>query len=515
MCLWLAATKVPVAVKWIEDRRENLMAAGWSRHEHGTVRMAFDDQGIFQAVHIDFLSNAGSYPTPWPAMPATMVGLVFPGPYRVAAAGYRLRSVYTNTAGRSGYRGPWQYETLAREVVLEIAARRMGIDPVELRRLNLLRLDEMPYTNANGMPYDFVSPLETFEQAVEMLDYEAFRAEQARARDVGRYLGVGFSNYVEPTTPAVGIFGTEGATIRIEPTGKVNVYVAGGSSGNSLETTVVQLAADALGVDIDDVHTIQGDTALTGFGAGTGGSRSGAMLAGAIGTTAGELRGRIEAIAAHHFEAAVEDIEVAHGWANVRGTPTARISVAEIAALAYYSPASLPPDVAPGLEASGRFAPSARSNWANATHVCTCEVDVATGQVTLLRYILSEDCGAMINPNVVEGQIAGGTVQGIGGALLEEIAYDEAGNPLATTFVDYLLPTSTEVPMIEYAHLESPGPLPGGYKGVGEGGAIGAPPAVVNAVNDAVAPLGVTLTRLPLTPSSILEQIAAVTDGAR
>jgi len=508
MCLWLAATKVPVAVKWIEDRRENLMAAGWSRHEHGTVRMAFDDQGIFQAVHIDFLSNAGSYPTPWPAMPATMVGLVFPGPYRVAAAGYRLRSVYTNTAGRSGYRGPWQYETLAREVVLEIAARRMGIDPVELRRLNLLRLDEMPYTNANGMPYDFVSPLETFEQAVEMLDYEAFRAEQARARDVGRYLGVGFSNYVEPTTPAVGIFGTEGATIRIEPTGKVNVYVAGGSSGNSLETTVVQLAADALGVDIDDVHTIQGDTALTGFGAGTGGSRSGAMLAGAIGTTAGELRGRIEAIA-------VEDIEVAHGWANVRGTPTARISVAEIAALAYYSPASLPPDVAPGLEASGRFAPSARSNWANATHVCTCEVDVATGQVTLLRYIVSEDCGAMINPNVVEGQIAGGTVQGIGGALLEEIAYDEAGNPLATTFVDYLLPTSTEVPMIEYAHLESPGPLPGGYKGVGEGGAIGAPPAVVNAVNDAVAPLGVTLTRLPLTPSSILEQIAAVTDGAR
>ena len=515
MCLWLAATKVPVAVKWIEDRRENLMAAGWSRHEHGAVRMAFDDQGIFQAVHIDFLSNAGSYPTPWPAMPATMVGLVFPGPYRVAAAGYRLRSVYTNTAGRSGYRGPWQYETLAREVVLEIAARRMGIDPVELRRLNLLRLDEMPYTNANGMPYDFVSPLETFEQAVEMLDYEAFRAEQARARDAGRYLGVGFSNYVEPTTPAVGIFGTEGATIRIEPTGKVNVYVAGGSSGNSLETTVVQLAADALGVDIDDVHTIQGDTALTGFGAGTGGSRSGAMLAGAIGTTAGELRGRIEAIAAHHFEAAVEDIEVAHGWANVRGTPTARISVAEIAALAYYSPASLPPDVPPGLEASGRFAPSARSNWANATHVCTCEVDVATGQVTLLRYIVSEDCGAMINPNVVEGQIAGGTVQGIGGALLEEIAYDEAGNPLATTFVDYLLPTSTEVPMIEYAHLESPGPLPGGYKGVGEGGAIGAPPAVVNAVNDAVAPLGVTLTRLPLTPSSILEQIAAVTDGAR
>ena len=515
MCLWLAATKLPAAVKWIEDRRENLMAAGWSRHEHGTVRMAFDDRGSIEAVHVDFVSNAGSYPTPWPAMPATMVGIVFPGPYRVPTAGFRLRSVYTNTAGRSGYRGPWQYETLAREVVLEIAARRIGIDPVELRRRNLLRLDEMPYTNANGMPYDCVTPLETFEHAVAILDYKAFRDEQRRARDVGRYLGVGFSNYVEPTTPGMGIFGTEGATIRIEPTGKVNVYVAGGSSGNSLETTVVQLTADALGVDIADVNTIQGDTALTGFGAGTGGSRSGAMLAGAIGVTAGELRTRIDAIAAHHFEAAVEDIEVAHGWASVRGTPTARISVAEIAALSYFSPASLPPDVPPGLVACGRFAPSARSNWANATHICTCEVDVATGQVTLLRYIVGEDCGAMINPNVVEGQIAGGTVQGIGGALMEEIAYDDDGNPLSTTFMDYLLPTSTEVPVIEYGHLESPGPLPGGYKGVGEGGAIGAPPAVVNAVNDALAPLGVTLTRLPLSPANILDAIARASDGAR
>jgi carbon-monoxide dehydrogenase large subunit len=400
-------------------------------------------------------------------------------------------------------------------VVLEIAARRMRIDAVELRRRNLLRLDEMPYTNANGMTYDCVSPLETFEHAVAMLDYENFREEQARARAMGRHLGVGFANYVEPTTPAIGIFGTEGATIRIEPTGTVNVYVAGGSSGNSLETTVLQLTADALGVDVDDVHTIQGDTALTGFGAGTGGSRSGAMLAGAIGVTAGELRSRMAAIAAHHFEAAVEDIEIAHGWASVRGTPATRISVAEIAAIAYFSPGSLPPDVPPGLEASGRFTPSARSNWANATHICTCHVDVATGQVRLLRYIVGEDCGAMINPNVVEGQIAGGTVQGIGGALLEQIAYDEIGNPLSSTFMDYLLPTSAEVPEIEYGHVESPGPLPGGYKGVGEGGAIGAPPAVVNAVNDALAPLGVTLTRLPLTPNNILEQIVRTVEQAR
>jgi aerobic carbon-monoxide dehydrogenase large subunit len=231
------------------------------------------------------------------------------------------------------------------------------------------------------------------------------------------------------------------------------------------------------------------------------------MLAGAIAETAGGLRARIAAIAAHRLAAAVEDIEVAHSWVSVRGTPTAGISVAEIAALAYFAPDSLPPDVPPGLEASGRFASGARSNWANATHVCTCEVDAATGQVELLRYIVSEDCGAMINPNVVEGQIAGGTVQGIGGALLEQITYDEDGNPLSTTFMDYLLPTASEVPEIEYGHLETPGPLPGGFKGVGEGGAIGAPPAVVNAVNDALAPLGVTLTRLPLTPATVLDQI--------
>ena len=282
MCVMLAATKMSVALKWIEDRRENLMSAGFSRHEHADIRMAFGEDSTLQGIHVDFVSNAGSYPTPWPAMSATMVGMLFPGPYRVPTAGHRTRSVYTNTAGRSGYRGPWQFETLAREVVLDIAARRMGIDPVELRRRNLLRHDEMPYVNANGMRYDSTSPLETFEHAVEMLDYEAFRAQQASAREDNRYLGVGFSNYVEPTTPIFGVFATEAATIRIEPTGKVNVYLAGGSSGNSLETTAVQLAADALGVGIEDVSVIQGDTALAGFGGGTGGSRSGAMLAGAI-----------------------------------------------------------------------------------------------------------------------------------------------------------------------------------------------------------------------------------------
>ncbi len=504
MCIMLAARKVGAPLKWVEDRRENLLAAGKSRQEHGEARMAFAADGTIEAVYLDFVQDCGAYPTPWPVFTAAAVGMLFPGPYRVPRAGFTAKAVYTNTVGRAAYRGPWQFESLAREVMLDIAARRMGIDPAELRRRNLLRPDDLPYRNPNGMTYDSISPLETFEQALAIVEYDKFRAEQARARDDGRYIGLGMANYVEPSTPGYGAYGTEAATIRVEPSGKVNVYVAGGSTGNSLETTVVQLAADALGVRIDDVHTIQGDTAVTGFGAGTGGSRSASMTAGAVRETAAVLRDRIRAIAAHRLEAAVEDIELEESRACVRGTPAVGVTLAEIAALAYFEPRALPPGVPAGLEASARYTAAASTIWVNATHVCTCQVDVETGRVTLLRYVVSEDCGPMINPNVVEGQIAGGVVQGIGGVLFEHFAYDDDGNPLATTFADYLVPSAAEVPPIEYGHVETPSPGPGGFKGVGEGGAIGAPPAVVNAVADALAPFGVTVTRLPLAPDRIM-----------
>ena len=256
---------------------------------------------------------------------------------------------------------------------------------------------------------------------------------------------------------------------------------------------------------LDDVATIQGDTTITGFGVGAAGSRSGSMTAGAVRETASVLRDRIVAIAAHRLEAAGADIELAGSRASVRGTPTVGMSLAEIASLAYFDPYSLPPGVSAGLEASTRYTAQTRFIWVNATHLCTCEVDVRTGRVRLLRYIVSEDCGPMINPNVVEGQIAGGAVQGIGGVLYEHLAYDADGNPMATTLMDYLMPTAGEVPVIEYGHIETPSPGPGGYKGVGEGGAIGAPAAVVNAVADALAPLGVKITRLPLGPSQIVD----------
>jgi carbon-monoxide dehydrogenase large subunit len=507
LAVLLAARLLGTPLKWIEDRRENLLAAGQARHEHATVRMALDAEGTLLAASIDHVQDVGAYPVPWPVSPGAAVGMLFPGPYRIPATSFTHRSVCSNLPGRTAYRGPWMFESVAREVVLDVAARQLGIDPVELRRRNMLRADELPYFNASGMPYSEMSPRETFEHALELLGYDDFRREQSAARAEGRYLGVGTCSYVEPTTPGFSYYATEGATIRIEPSGTVSVYVAGGSTGNSLETTVVQLTADALGVAIEDVHTIQGDTAVTPYGAGTGGSRSGSMLAGAVAATATVLRARLVAIAAHRLEAAADDIELAEGSAFVRGTPTASVRIADLAAMAYYESHLLPPDAQSGLEASERYTKSMMPVWANASHVCTCEVDVATGQVTLLRYVVAEDCGPMINPSIVEGQIAGGTVQGIGGALLEELAYDEDGNPLASTFVDYLLPTAADVPTIEYGHVVTPSSGPGGYKGVGEGGAIGAPPAVINAVADALSPFGARVTKLPLSPATVLAML--------
>jgi aerobic carbon-monoxide dehydrogenase large subunit len=507
MCILLAARKVPFTMKWIEDRRENLMSAGQARHVDGKARMAFDNEGNILAADIDFMYDIGAYPTPYPVLTTAAVGMFFPGPYRVPKASFNYKTVFSNTAGLAAYRGPWQYETLTREILLDIAARKMDMDPVELRRRNILRGDEMPYFNPNGMPYDHVAPADTFDQAVKILDHEGFRREQREALEQGRYIGLGFSAYIEPTGAATGHLATEGATIRMEPTGKINVYVNGGSTGNSIETTVVQLTADVLGADIEDVSTIQGDTAVTPYGAGTQGSRSGPMTAGAVNEAGTILRKQIVAMAAARLGVGEDEIELGGSKAVARDDPSTSVTFADLAYRSYYEPQQLPPRMAATLEATARFTSQAMIHWANATHACTCEVDVETGHVTLTRYIVSEDVGAMINPNVVEGQIAGGTVQGIGGALLENMVYDDDGNPLSSTFVDYLVPTATEVPPIEYGHVEIPGPGVGGYKGVGEGGAIGATPAVINAINDALAPLGVTLTRLPASPAAIVELI--------
>ena len=447
MCIMLAARKVPAALKWIEDRRENLMSAGQARHVDGNVRMAFDDDGNILAADIDFVQDVGAYPTPYPVLTTAAIGMFFPGPYRVPKSSFNYKTVFSNTAGLAAYRGPWQYETLTREILLDIAARKMDMDPVELRRRNILRGDEMPYFNPNGMPYDHVAPGRHLRAGGEDPRPRGLpQGTEGRAR--ARVATSGSAS--RPTSsrrarrPATSA--TEGATIRMEPTGKINVYVNGGSTGNSIETTVVQLTADALGADIDDVATIQGDTAVTPYGAGTQGSRSGPMTAGAVNEAGTMLRKQIIAMAAHRLEVDEADIELAGSRAGVRDDPEKSVSFAELAYRSYYEPARLPPGMSATLEATARFTSQTMIHWANATHACTCEVDVDTGHVKLTRYIVSEDVGPMINPNVVEGQIAGGTVQGIGGALLENMVYDDGGNPLSSTFVDYLLPTATEVP---------------------------------------------------------------------
>jgi carbon-monoxide dehydrogenase large subunit len=266
--------------------------------------------------------------------------------------------------------------------------------------------------------------------------------------------------------------------------------------------------ADELGVDFGQVRVLQGDTDVTPFGPGTGGSRSTVILGTAVRHAAREVRERMFAIVAHQLEASPDDLLIADGRVHVAGTPTRGMTIAEIAHQAYSMPAGLPPGVPPGLEAQARWAPDSWVTWSNACHMCACEVDPTTGSVEILRYVVSEDCGVMINPNVVEGQIAGGVVQGIGGVLYEHMPYDDAGNPRAGTFVDYLLPTAAEAPEIEYDHIETPAPSnPGGHKGLGEGGAIAAPPAVVNAIADALAPLGVQVRSQPLGPADIVALI--------
>jgi carbon-monoxide dehydrogenase large subunit len=347
-----------------------------------------------------------------------------------------------------------------------------------------------------------------------MLGYPDLRAEQERARAEGRLFGVGLSLYVEPSGLAIGSLSSEAATVSVSVNGQVQALMSTASHGQSVETTVAQVVADELGVDVGDVTVVQGDTAASPYGPGTGGSRSAVIASGAARAAAQQVRARMVEIAAHVLEAAPEDLEIAAGRVSVAGAPGQGVSVTELAHIAYIQPERLPPGTDMGLEAHARYRPAAPFTFSTSCHAAVCEVDRVTGAVTLLRYVVSEDCGVMINPTVVEGQIAGGVVQGIGGVLYEHLAYDPDGTPLATTFVDYLLPTAAEVPTIEYGHLETPARSnPGGYRGMGEGGAIGAPPAVVNAVCDALAPLGVRLTTQPLSPAVVAGAIAAAEKG--
>ena len=479
----LASRLLGRPVKWIEDRRENLIAGPHSRNEIGTVKIAIDDDLVIQAITIDHTADVGAYP----ACPAVINPALLPGPYRITRSGFSMNMVWSNTMGKAAYRGPWMFETTAREMAIDVAARQKGLDPIEVRRRNLLRYDELPFTNPAGEVFQEITPLETLEQALEMLDLDAFRAEQAVARAEGRLLGLGVSCYVEPTSMSAPTLATEAATIRVESSGKVVAYMGTTSHGQSVETTMAQIVADTIGVSYDDVTIVQADTQSTPYGPGTGGSRTAVIAGGAAHAASVVVRDKILAIAAHTLEANRDDLMIADGVVSVRGTPMQSKTVREIATTAYRTAEALPAELDSSLEATVRFRPSRLPTWSNATHVCVVEIDRTTWVPRILRYIVSEDCGRMINPNIVEGQIFGGVVQGIGGVLYENFVYDGDGNPLTTSFMDYLLPTTTEVPTIEVGHIETVSTTnPGGYKGLGEGGAIGSHACVANAVGDAL-----------------------------
>ena len=510
MAVLLAARDLGRPLKWIEDRRENLMAANAARVDRLTVTMAVDSGGRILAADIDHLSDSGAYPLGGAPAKAGIMTSMFPGPYRIPKLGWAAATVFTNTVGRGAYRGPWQMETVGREQMMDVVARQIGMDPLEFRRSNVIQQDELPYTTATGRVYEQVSPAETLEQAAAMIGYELFRDEQVRARDLGRLLGIGLCLFIEPTAMGAGALGADGAVVRIEPDGTVSVHMGTGSHGQSLETTIAQVVADEVGIEMDRVSLLQGSA--TPYGFGTGGSRSAVTAGGAARAAAAQVRSKVADIAAQMLEAAPADIVAERGWAFVSGTPTRRVSVADVADVAYRHPELLPEGLSEGLEHTARYrAPEA--TYSNAAHACTCEVDPETGLVTILRYVVSEDCGNMINPMVVEGQVSGGVVQGIAGALYEHALYDSDGNPRATTLLDYVTPTAVEVPVIEHGHVVTPSNTPGGHKGVGEGGAIGAPACVVNAVNDALAHLGVMLRRQPLTPDAVLSAIAEAERG--
>jgi carbon-monoxide dehydrogenase large subunit len=507
----LAAKQVRRPVKWIEDRRENLIAANQARHDVATMTLALDKEGHILAANFHLLEGVGAYPVGGGAgAGGRLVAMMFTGPYRIPKVGFSSETVFTNTCGKAPFRGPWAVETIAREQMIDAVAHEIGVDPLELRRRNIIHQAELPYTTPSGMVYDVLTAEETLEQAVAMLDWEDFRSRRADAAASGRLLGTGLSVCVEPSAVAFGAWATEQAVVRIDVSGEVVVLLGSGSHGHSLETTIPQVVADHLGCDIENVTLRQGGD--TPYGPGTGGSRSAVIGGGAAQAAATTLREKLVTIASHLLEAAPEDLEVAHSAISVRGTPTRTLTFAEVAATAYLNPMGLPRGIEPGLEATSRFQPPTPLTWSNACHICECEIDAETGLVALRRFIVSEDCGVMINPMVVEGQIAGGVAQGIGGALYEEMAYDSDGNPLATTFMDYLIPTVAEVPNLECGHIEIPSASLGGYKGMGEGGAIASPAAVANAINDALAATGGWINQFPITPTRVLDAIEGTED---
>jgi len=493
-------------LKWIEDRYENLIGANQAREQEMTLQLALDADGHLLGCHATGAINNGAFPTVADCNIAPMVFLW--SAYKMPAFGFLTQGIYSNTVGLAAYRGPWAIETLARETAFDAAARQIGIDPIELRRRNIIHVADLPYKTPFGIDVVNIDPSRSLETLLESFDVAGFRAEQEAARAQGRYLGLGVTAYVEPTASSgsVNIMTSELAQVRIEPTGKVTATLSTHSQGHGTATTMAQIIAEGLGVRYEDVTVFEGDSAQGGFSPGAAGSRQGVIAGGAALKASALLSDKVKMLAAHLLNASPETIRLEQGMVHVEGAPDMSRTLREIADIAYGEPGRLPPGTEPGLEAQYRYNPPS-TTFASAAHACIVEVDADTGFVKILRWITSEDCGNVINPAVVEGQISGGIAQAIGMVLLEEMAFDERGNPTAATFKDYMLPAISDVPDFEFIHANTPSHSHGGFRGVGEGGAIIGPPTLVNAIADALAPFGKITYDLPLTPSKLMSVI--------
>jgi aerobic carbon-monoxide dehydrogenase large subunit len=495
-------------VKWIEDRREHLICSCHSRDQIHDVEVGFDGEGRILALRDSFVVDCGAW-NPIGAGVVYNTAAHLLGPYKIDAIAVDARIAATNKTPNAPYRGAGRPEAaFAMERVVDLVASDLGLEPAEVRLRNMIRDDEMPY--AMGMPYrdgqpivydggDYPAALEKALEAVGGLS--AFRERQRAARDDGRHLGLGLGCYVEGT--GVGPF--ESALVRIDPSGKVYLCAGGCPQGQGMETIFAQVVADAWNVHPDDVIVTLADTAAISIGFGTLASRTTVTLSAAIHGASAKLRAKVFSVAANLLECATSDLELRNGRVGIVGIPGAEVTLAKVAQASRPGwDNSRPAGVDAGLEETYYFEPPTVT-WSYAAHAAVVEVDAETGHVRIDRYAIAHDCGVVVNPMLVEGQIVGGAVQGIGGALLETIAYNSEGQPLSTTLAEYMLPTAEEIPRLTLMHQHSPSPLnPFGVKGVGEGGPIAPPAVLANAIADALRPLNVEFNKTPIAPHQIV-----------
>jgi carbon-monoxide dehydrogenase large subunit len=509
-CAW-AALKLGRPVKWIESRSEAMMVQHHGRDQIADVRMGLKRDGTITALHAKILADLGAYlMLLTPAIPS-LGAFVMSGCYKIPAVQTDITGVYTNKFATDAIRGAGRPEaTHMIETVLDEAARELGIDRLEIRRRNFIPKEDFPAEVALGIVYDSGDYHGALDKLLQHVDVAAFERERAEAKADGKLRGIGFSTYTEICGLAPSrITGPQGfglqtglwesAMVRVHITGAVTVYSGTSPHGQGLDTTLAQVVADRVGADVQQVEVIHGDTGTGPQGLGTYGSRSTAVGGEAAARAAGKVADKVRQVVAHTLEAAPEDIELRDGKWVVRGSPDKGMTLAEAAGAAYI-PDKAPEDMEPGLEETAFYDPQ-NFVFPFGAHACVVDIDEETGKVEVVRYVAVDDCGPAINPMIIDGQVHGGIVHGIGQALYEQVVYDDTGQLVTGTFVDYALPTAAELPSFETDRTETPSPVNSlGVKGIGEAGTIAASAAVTNAVNDALRPAGVPFLNMPLTP---------------